>query len=88
MKLSEFKNEKQNSQKTSTKSDADLMDKYNELKDLSHDDLSKKLIDEVARQKQNGTFNYNQILQTMEGLKGFMPQENYENMKRILDTLK
>ncbi len=88
MKLSEFKNEKQNSQKTSAKSDADLMDKYNELKDLSHDDLSKKLIDEVARQKQNGTFNYNQILQTMEGLKGFMPQENYENMKRILDTLK
>lgn len=64
------------------------MDKYNELKDLSHDDLSKKLIDEVARQKQNGTFNYNQILQTMEGLRGFMPQENYENMKRILDTLK
>lgn len=88
MKLSEFKNEKQNSQKTSAKSDADLMDKYNELKDLSHDDLSKKLIDEVARQKQNGTFNYNQILQTMESLKGFMPQENYENMKRILDTLK
>lgn len=88
MKLSEFKNEKQNSQKTSAKSDADLMDKYNELKDLSHDDLSKKLIDEVARQKQNGTFNYNQILQTMEGLRGFMPQENYENMKRILDTLK
>ena len=36
MKLSEFKNEKQNSQKTSAKSDADLMDKYNELKDIDH----------------------------------------------------
>lgn len=87
MKLSDFNNSSTR-QSDSASSNDDLMSKYNELKDLSQDDLSKTLLEEVKRQKQNGTFNYQQIASTMESLKGFIPSENYENMKRILDSFK
>ena len=76
MKLSEFEQPE------------DLMSKYNQLKDLPQDELTKRLFEEVARQKSEGTFNYSQLKTMLENIKGMLPNETYQNMQRILETLK
>ena len=64
------------------------MDKYNEYKDLSASQLNDELFKEVAKQKQDGSFNYAQLENMVESLKGSLSPENYQNMKRILESLK
>lgn len=66
----------------------DLMKKYNELKDLPEDELSKKLMQEAAKQKQEGTFNYEALASMLTNIKGMVPDESYQNMLRILETLR
>lgn len=81
MKLSDFGSHSEVKQE-------DIVKKYNELKDLSSDELSKRLIDEVARQKNDGTFDYNKLLTTIESMRGMIPQQTYINMKRIIENFK
>lgn len=69
-------------------SEKDIMDKYNEYKDLSASQLNDELFKEVAKQKQDGSFNYAQLENMVESLKGSLSPENYQNMKRILESLK
>lgn len=83
MKISSFGKSQQ-----TEKQEGDIMDKYNELKGLSQDDLTRKLLDETARQKGEGTFDYQKLASTLESLKGYLPPENYEKMKSILESLK
>jgi len=85
MKLSEFK--AQNAKNSSVDND-DIMKKYNELKDLPSDQLSKMLLEEVARQKREGVFNYEELNSMVESMRAMMPSETYENMKRILGTFR
>lgn len=66
----------------------DLMTKYNQLKGLSQDELSKRLLDEVARQKKEGTFNYLQLKSMLDGIKDMLPSDTFQNIQRILETLK
>ena len=68
-KLSEFKNnkidEKENTQNNKTQkeniTEKDLMDKYNQYKDLDSNQIRDELFNEVARQKANGVFDYNKL---------------------------
>ncbi len=83
MKISNF-----NNQVKKDKSQEDMMGKYNELKDLSEDDLTRKLFEETSRQKQEGTFDYEKLSSTLDSLKGYLPEENYKKMKSILENLK
>ncbi len=83
MRLSQFENKNSTSQK-----EDDIINKYNELKDLPQDELSRRLLSEVEKQKREGTFNYAQLSSNVEMMKGFVPKSTYENMKRILDSLK
>ena len=69
-------------------SEKDIMEKYNEYKDLSASQLNDELFKEVAKQKQDGSFNYAQLENMVESLKGSLSPENYQNMKRILESLK
>ena len=66
----------------------DIKASYDELKDLNEDELSKRLYDEVRRQKQDGSFNYDMLESSVESIKHLIPNENYQNLKRILKTLK
>jgi len=61
---------------------------YEELKNLSNDELTSRLYSEVAKQKSNGTFDYNMLNNSIESIKGYMPTETYENIKRMLESLK
>lgn len=90
-KLSEFKSQenlKSQDGKKENLTEKDVMDKYNMYKDMSSDQLNSELFKEVAKQKQAGTFDYNKLENMLESLKGSLSNENYQNMKRILESLK
>ena len=65
-----------------------IQEKYDEYKDMSQKDLSEELFKEVSRQKSKGTFNYNALSSMVENLRPSLTQEQYQNMKRILESLK
>ena len=88
-KLSDFNIDNKNSEPQNQKvSQEELYQKYNEYKDLSQSQLNNELFKEVSRQKQNGTFNYQQLESMLEGLRSTLGEENYKNMKRILENLR
>ena len=88
-KLSDFNIDNKNSEPQNQKvSQEELYQKYNQYKDLSQSQLNNELFKEVSRQKQNGTFNYQQLESMLEGLRPTLGEENYKNMKRILENLR
>lgn len=80
-KLSNFNSETENQQE-------ELMNKYNEYKNMSESQISGELFKEVQRQKNNGTFDYEKLEKMVESLKDNLPEENYNNIKRILQSIK
>lgn len=79
----EYKNEHK-----SQKSEQDIKSRYNELKDLDRGSLQAKLNEEVAAQKANGTFNYELLQSSLESMRAFLPPENYQNLQRLLESIK
>lgn len=65
-----------------------LEEKYNKYKDFSQEDINKEIFKEVEKQKQNGTFDYNQIDSIIESLKPSLTTEQYQNMRKIMDEIK
>ena len=61
---------------------------YDSLKDCSSDELMERLQKEIAKQKKNGTFDCDALLNTIEKIKIYLPDETYKNMLRIIDALK
>ena len=66
----------------------DLMNLYNKYKDLDEGALNRTLLSEVARQKANGSFDYQKLATLLDGMKDALGETNYQNMKRILESLK
>ena len=87
MRLSDFNNNKTEKVEENV-TEKDIMDKYNQYKDLSSDQLSQELFKEVSRQKANGIFDYQRLESMLDSIKGSLSDENYQNMKRILETLR
>ena len=65
----------------------DINKKYEELKDLSHDELLLRLESEIERQKEAGEFNYDALISSLNAIKMYLPNETYENMIRIIDEI-
>ena len=84
-KLSDFENKNDKKQDVSEK---DLRQKYDEYKDMNNQELSNELMKEVDRQKLAGTFDYEKLEGIVDGLRGSLPEENYRNIKRILEGLR
>lgn len=97
MKLSEFvngENEKKEAKakeklesKTSNANEEELTKLYNDMKDMSEDDLMKRLADNIKEQKKRGDFDYDGLLNTLYSFKGLIPEENFDRMIRIIDEL-
>ncbi len=66
----------------------DVMSEYNKIKNLSQEEATAKLYQEVFKQKQNGSFDFNNLLSQVEGLRGYLPEKDFENLKRMLNTLR
>ena len=87
-KLSQFDYTKRQDKRAETVSEEDIAKKYNSLKDMPKDQLERQLFDEVAKQKREGTFDYEQLESLIEGLKSGLSEQDYQNVKRMLSLLK
>ena len=85
MKLSDFAKNGNLEEKESVKDD--INKKYDELKDLSHDELLSRLKSEIERQKGAGEFNYDALISSLNAIKMYLPSGTYENMIRIIDEI-
>ena len=84
-KLSEFNfNNKENNDKSNF--EQDIYQKYNQYKDLSESELNRELLNEVARQKSNGSFDYNRLALMLESIRSSLGEDNYQKMKRRLES--
>lgn len=87
-KLSQFDYTKRQDKRAETVSEEDIANKFNSLKDKPKEELEKQLFDEVAKQKREGTFDYEQLESLVEGLKSGLSEQDYQNVKRMLSLLK
>lgn len=83
MKLSEFAEKSQNS----LDMEKDLTKQYDEMKNLSYDELLSRLREDIKRQKANGSFNYDAMLNSLNQIRAYLPNGVYENMIRIIDEI-
>ena len=97
-------NVKQKSQKEETKNESvginkgsakglgcrkkDIRAEYESLKGCSSQELMSKLAQEVQQQKTSGTFDYDSLKNSVEQIKIYLPTQTYENMLRIIESLK
>lgn len=65
-----------------------IENEFNELKNCSSDQLMEKLAQEVKKQKLNGQFDYEALKNSIEQIKIYLPTQTYENMLRIIESLK
>ena len=86
MKLSDFN--KSSSKTQSAVTEENLQQVYDRYKNSSESELFSALMQEVASQKANGTFDFNRLVGLVNSLEGTMPKENFENIKRILYRLR
>ncbi len=86
-KLSQYKGDeiKKNEEDDAQK---ELKNKFNTYKNMSKEQLNVQLMQEVARQKSSGSFDYQTLSNMVENLKGALPEKDYQNVKRILESLK
>lgn len=86
-RLSDFEINNKNNQSKKV-SEQDLRDKFDYYKNMNQQQLNSELFSEVARQKANGTFDFNKLSQMVESLRGSLPEQDYNNIKRILESLR
>lgn len=61
---------------------------YNQYKNKSEDELVEELYKHVAKQKQNGTFDYNTLCKMLEKISPLLSTQQKQKMKEILENLK
>lgn len=71
--------------KEETKKVEELYDKY---KDKNEDELLNELFKNVNEQKQNGTFNYNSLVNTIEKISPFLTKEQNIKIKELLNKIR
>ena len=86
-KLSEFEYHENNS-KNEKVTEEDLREKFDTYKDMNKQQLNSELFSEVARQKAQGTFDFQKLSSMVENLRGAISEQDYNNIKRILESLK
>ena len=93
MNLSEFANlhkddiAKTSNEKSESIPEQDMVSMYENMKNMSAEDLYDALKMEVQKQKANNSFDYEGLLNSLDAIKNYLPQESYENMIRIIDEL-
>ena len=77
-----------NFSKNRMEKDEKICQEYEKVKDLSRDEAQVMLRAEVERQKQNGTFDFDALQRQVRSLESLMPQQDYQNLIKLLQTLK
>lgn len=87
MKEQKFEKNVQNTRADVEVSKEELSKMYDNMKDMSQDELMERLKSEIKRQKKDGSFDYDALISSLNAIKDFLPKENYDNMIRIIDGL-
>lgn len=66
----------------------DIRQKFDSYKDMSKPQLQETLMREVAKQKANGSFDYKTLESMVDGLQGMLSPQEYDNIRKILESLK
>lgn len=94
MKFSEFakQNNCDNNQKKQEKSESDFSqnvgDLYDKYKNLSQDELMQQLAKNVREQKQNGTFDFEHISNSINMILPYLSDEQKQTILSLLNGLK
>lgn len=86
-KLSEFEFNNKDNKNENVKED-DIKERFDKYKNMSKEELNSQLLSEVARQKAVGSFDYNALSKMVENLRGTLPEQDFNNIKRILESLR
>ena len=71
-----------------TNQEEKLKESYDELKNMDYDQLTERLYNEVKAQKDNGSFDYEELKSNVEKLKPLISKGTYENMLNMLEKIK
>lgn len=83
-KVQEFEKVDEKTKEQTRQTAEDLVNKY---KNMDSSSLMNEFIREVARQKQNGTFDKNKIINMLNSVKSFIPNDMYKKAVDILDKI-
>ena len=86
-KLSQFSGQQKDFD-NKTVSEKEIKEKFDTYKDMSSSQLNNQLFQEVSRQKSQGTFDYEGLERMVTSLRGSLSSEQYDNIKRLLESLK
>ena len=83
-KVQEFENADEKTKAQTRQTAEDLVNKY---KNMDNNTLMNEFISEVARQKQNGTFDKNKIINMLDSVRSLIPNDMYKKAVDILDKI-
>lgn len=91
MKLSEYKcedkkNEKIN--KSRQQKDEKIENLYEKYKNFNQNDLTSELFNNIEKQKNEGTFDYGKIINTISQIMPYLNSEQQKKMLSILEKIK
>ena len=61
---------------------------YQQYKNMDSSSLAEALASTVAKQKADGTFDYNLLSQSVEAVRAYLPGQTYQNLKNLLENLR
>lgn len=90
MKLSEFCQKDENCEQTQEKvqkNQENIENLYEKYKNFSSDELLGELYKNVAKQKTDGTFDYEKIKNTISGVLPYLNESQKNNLMTILEKI-
>ena len=93
MKLSEYKPEEncdtnKKSHEKKVEENKSIEEMYNIYKNFSQDELTNELFKNIAKQKSDGTFDYEKINQTISQVLPYLNENQKNNLMTILQKIK
>ena len=88
MRLSEYKCEENIKQEKKQKNEEKIEDMYEKYKNFNKNDLTNELFNNIAKQKKDGTFDYEKIKNTITQIMPYLNAEQQKNLLSILEKIK
>ncbi len=81
-------NEDKNVQREQKINEDEIKKSFDEFSKLNNNDLSARLAQEVKKRKDEGSFDADMLLSSVESVRAFLPPETYENLRNLIESLR
>ena len=88
LNLNQPHNQKTQQEKTPEAPQKKLEDVINEISQKPQSEIKQQLFEEVAKQKQNGTFDATRLERMVNNLNGLLTEEQKKNIKELINQIK